>query len=216
MRLNYILPSNQSRLRWFKTPSHSLLRHSTDTCCRLYSWQDVIKITLNFWGMLIDWPCSNEFMVNLKITMIKTAMLGSKSCFKKSFGWQRMTVCIFYQKYYIVLIYLVMSKLYHPPASPSVLPSLFYKKRVPVVRWLVSSTGALEGLSGHLAGQVPGWVAEWNTRFRTTTLPGCNVWIHSINRFLSITLRERRKIEVHPPCCSLLEGVKCSTQGVNV
>ena len=89
MRLNYILLSNQSRLRWFETTSHSLLRHSTDTCCKLYSWQDVIKTTLNFWGMLIYWPCSNDFMVNLRITMIKTAMLGSKSCFKMSLGWQR-------------------------------------------------------------------------------------------------------------------------------
>ena len=41
---------------------------------------------------------------------------------------------------------------------------------------------AYKRLSGHQARRVPGWLTEWSTRFRTTTLSGCSVWIPVIMR----------------------------------
>ena len=81
---------------------------------------------------------------------------------------------------------------------------------------LVTPTlGDYERLSRHSVGPVHRWVAEWSTRFRATTLPGCSVWIQRIVLVLSIVLLKRRRSEVPPAWCftCVLDEVKDITYG---
>ena len=83
-------------------------------------------------------------------------------------------------------------------------------------RVVVRSTGAYEKLSGHPAGPVPGWVAELSAQFWTITLPGWPVWIPISLPWLSTDLWKRCKIPPPgpPTWCSMLGGVKDTTQGL--
>ena len=82
---------------------------------------------------------------------------------------------------------------------------------------VVRSTGAYGRLSGHPAGPVLGWVARVKYPVpKHYTCQAVRSGFRESFSWLSIVLRMRRKIEVPPTWCSMLGGVKDTTQGVKV
>ena len=82
---------------------------------------------------------------------------------------------------------------------------------------VVRSTGAYEKLSRHPARLVLGWVArvECPVPSHYTCQADQSGYRESVS-WLSTVLRKRRKIKVPPTWCSMLGGVKDTTQGVKV
>ena len=82
---------------------------------------------------------------------------------------------------------------------------------------VVRSTGAYEKLSSHPARPVLGWVArvEYQVPSHYTCQAVQSGYRESIS-WLSTVLPKRRKIEVPPTWCSMLGGVKDTTQGLKV
>ena len=82
---------------------------------------------------------------------------------------------------------------------------------------VVRSTGAYKKLSGHPARPVLGWGArvECPVPSHYTCQADQSGYRVSVS-WLFTVLRKRRKIEVPPTWCSMLGGVKDTTQGVKV
>ena len=90
---------------------------------------------------------------------------------------------------------------------------LWYSSSAVVVR----STGAFKKLSSHPARPALGWEArvECPVPSHYTCQADQSGYRESVS-WLSTVLRKRRKIEVPPTWCSMLGGVKDTTQGVKV